>query len=457
LSARRAAERLNGRADMQTSGDHSRLRRLAGALDDRHWAILALAAPALLFPGGLRLLALLVIPALWLAARLAGRAPIPVTPLNPALLAIGVMLLVSLYATYDLNQSLAKITGLLLGLAAYYAVVRVGRSPRGWWLALGAFLLGGAAIAALALVSTRWIPKIALLTPIVAALPPRISGLPGAEAGLHPNEVAGALLWVLPPAAAVTALAITRRAGLAAVWGRRRTRAALGAAALALGLLLATLVLAQSRGAYLALAGALLALAAPAMPGGRRARVLGGLALGLAPLVALAAYAGAGELAGPAPAAAAGAAFSLDTLASRLELWSRALQAIRDFPLTGVGLNTFRELLPVLYPMERAGADFDFAHAHNEFLQAALDLGLPGLAAFVALTIGAFSILGDTWRRDRGARLLVLGLAGGLFAHLLYGLTDAVALGAKPGLLFWMLLGLIAARAELAATGPRDG
>ena len=41
---------------------------------------------------------------------------------------------------------------------------------------------------------------------------------------------------------------------------------------------------------------------------------------------------------------------------------------------------------------------------------------------------------------------------------MLYGLTDAVALGAKPGLLFWMLLGLIAglygqvrARESLAA------
>jgi len=33
-------------------------------------------------------------------------------------------------------------------------------------------------------------------------------------------------------------------------------------------------------------------------------------------------------------------------------------------------------------------------------------------------------------------------------AHLVYGLTDAVALGAKPGLLFWMLLGLIAAPYE---------
>jgi hypothetical protein len=33
-------------------------------------------------------------------------------------------------------------------------------------------------------------------------------------------------------------------------------------------------------------------------------------------------------------------------------------------------------------------------------------------------------------------------LLGGFLAHFLYGLTDAVALGAKPGILFWMLLGL---------------
>ncbi|MFH1908585.1 MAG: heavy-metal-associated domain-containing protein, partial [Chloroflexota bacterium] len=37
-------------------------------------------------------------------------------------------------------------------------------------------------------------------------------------------------------------------------------------------------------------------------------------------------------------------------------------------------------------------------------------------------------------------RSLTLGLGGGLLAHLLYGLTDAVALGAKPGVLLWMLL-----------------
>ena len=51
-------------------------------------------------------------------------------------------------------------------------------------------------------------------------------------------------------------------------------------------------------------------------------------------------------------------------------------------------------------------------------------------------------LITDNW--SLVTRSLTLGLGGGLLAHLLYGLTDAVALGAKPGVLFWMLLGLIA-------------
>ena len=42
-------------------------------------------------------------------------------------------------------------------------------------------------------------------------------------------------------------------------------------------------------------------------------------------------------------------------------------------------------------------------------------------------------------------RALGVGLLGGLAAHAAYGLTDAVALGAKPGFIFWLLLGLASA------------
>jgi O-antigen ligase len=102
----------------------------------------------------------------------------------------------------------------------------------------------------------------------------------------------------------------------------------------------------------------------------------------------------------------------------------------------------------VFYPLYFVSPDFDIAHAHNEFLQAALDLGLPGLIAFLAVYIIAFWMLREIWRAAPSplpTRMLALGLGGGLFAHVIYGLTDAVALGAKPGVLFWMLLGLITA------------
>jgi len=120
-----------------------------------------------------------------------------------------------------------------------------------------------------------------------------------------------------------------------------------------------------------------------------------------------------------------------------------------------MGMNAFRKVMPVLYPLFTISPEVDIGHAHNEFLQAALDLGIPGLIAFLASYIGAFWMFADVWRATRHpslntgnwslvTRSLALGLGGGLLAHLLYGLTDAVALGAKPGMLFWMLLGLIA-------------
>ena len=40
-------------------------------------------------------------------------------------------------------------------------------------------------------------------------------------------------------------------------------------------------------------------------------------------------------------------------------------------------------------------------------------------------------------------RTMTLGLAGCFLGHMMFGLVDAITLGAKPGFLFWMLEGLI--------------
>nr|MBP7693682.1 hypothetical protein [Anaerolineales bacterium] len=120
------------------------------------------------------------------------------------------------------------------------------------------------------------------------------------------------------------------------------------------------------------------------------------------------------------------------------------------------GLNTFRTVVHVLYPLFLIAPDFDVAHAHNEFLQAALDLGLPGLIAFLALNGLAFVQAAVIARRAPAEwqRVMALALGAGVLAHMLFGLTDAVALGAKVGIVFWILLGLIAGLFQQVTGAP---
>jgi putative inorganic carbon (HCO3(-)) transporter len=131
------------------------------------------------------------------------------------------------------------------------------------------------------------------------------------------------------------------------------------------------------------------------------------------------------------------------TVAGRVELWSRAVDAIRDAPLTGVGMNAFRVVMPERYPPFLFPIT-DLAHAHNHLLQAALDVGLPGLVAYASiwLIIGALLVRVLRLSDERVYRSIAGGIGAGLIAHFVFGLTDAIPLGAKVGVLFWLTLAL---------------
>jgi putative inorganic carbon (HCO3(-)) transporter len=132
------------------------------------------------------------------------------------------------------------------------------------------------------------------------------------------------------------------------------------------------------------------------------------------------------------------------TMSNRLEIWSRALYAIQDFPFTGCGLGTFRRVVWILYPLFAFSPGQDIAHAHNVFLQMAVDIGLPGLVAYLALLGLAGAVGWQVARQGGEKRWLALGLCSGLLGYHLYGLTDALALGSRPHFLFWWMLGLLA-------------
>ena len=93
--------------------------------------------------------------------------------------------------------------------------------------------------------------------------------------------------------------------------------------------------------------------------------------------------------------------------------------------------------------------NLDLGHAHNQVLQAALDLGIPGLVGFLALWLVAVMMIVRNLQRliHMGAEnhpyyVLTVGLAGSLLAGWLFGLFDAISLGARPGFLWWFLMAM---------------
>lgn len=377
-------------------------------------AALAVLAPLFVFPptGRSVLTLILLLPCIWI-----GR-PLPRTALNGSLALFVVAVLVSLSASFDVLFSAPKVLGVVFGIALFFALVRVLGDRPALSFALDLFALAGAALAVIGILGTNWIDKVPLLRSVTAHIPAMIRGVPGQTEGFQPNAIAGALVMFIP---LQLALAIS-------------TRRALHGAAFAITSL--TLLLTQSRGGYLSLMAGVIAWLLWSGPRTRRWTIalLIAAALIAIPLRTritslLTEHVGSG-IASDVP--------------SRMELWSRALRAIGDFPLTGLGMNSFRRVMPAIYPVFLTPPDVDITHAHNHLLQAALDVGLPGLIAYLAIWLGAAALLVRAYRRSAPpARLLVGGLAAGMIAYFAFGTADAIALGAKVGVFFWIALALI--------------
>ncbi|HOT90414.1 MAG TPA: O-antigen ligase family protein [Anaerolineae bacterium] len=137
--------------------------------------------------------------------------------------------------------------------------------------------------------------------------------------------------------------------------------------------------------------------------------------------------------------------------AQRVEIWSRALYIIQDFPFTGAGANTYSQVVSVLYPLFLVPPTTVIPHAHNLFLQVAIDLGIPGLIAFIAIVLSVFFCAARCVRHCAADPIRQAAAWAGmasLTAMLIHGLVDAttwiVGWGAP---LPWLMFGLILATA----------
>jgi O-antigen ligase len=350
---------------------------------------------------------------------------------TPADLLLAIVLGAAILGTvvsYDLTGSVPKLASLTLGVLAFRSIHRHCQSVQRVFVGVGLMsVLGAGAIAIGALSAFGGIETI---------LPsPTVPRQLGAQTAVHPNGLAGLTLLLGP-------------GWLVLFSSRTLWRWAAGRTALMIPVPFVTRLLV---GAAVLLAVAALALS------GSRSGVLGFL-FSLGVVVAIRFACGGASRTFKLAAAAVsvlmlavpvgvvvltGARFTVD-LETRFEIWERALMMIQAFPLTGVGLNAFTALLPATAPLQQVSPALDIAHAHNVYQQTALDIGLPGFAAYLGvMALAAAMCVAVVQRGELPARDLALALFANVVAVHLFGVTDAIALGTKVGAFLWMNLGLL--------------
>lgn len=391
-------------------------------------------APLILFPGrllpaawqpGVVLALFLFWPLRWgLTRRL-----LPPAPLH---LALGVLLLwlpINLWAAVDSAIAWEAAGYLLIGVAFYAAAISwAPLQQRPATLAgLLIVLASGLAVAGpLITVQERAWPLIGPLQQLAAPLAARLGE------SINPNILAGALVAVLP---LVLALAFPRRVGpvTATSGGRWRWSLSLLLTLVAL-LLVAVVVLSGSRGAQLALGASLLLWLYLRWP----------VIVWATPLLLIAVAGVIDQIDPTVLLDSVGSGSAIGGLDERMEIWSRALYALQDFSFTGVGIGHFNQIIPLLYPYFLIAPSVDIPHAHNLFLQVGVDLGMPGLVAWLAIVLVIFVMAAGTVRRPAHADAwaLAAGVLGGMVALLVHGQVDAALWGTKLAFIPWLLFAL---------------
>jgi O-antigen ligase len=303
-------------------------------------------------------------------------------------------------------------------------------------------------------VLTACLMTIAALVQAASAEPTRIYGLwkPQWDWGVFGpyvsrNHFAGYLAMAIPLAmgfAAESALHVRRS------WGHRRWGwvalgesagiAAIQRAAAAM-VLMVGLLASHSRGGLLAFGAAAVAMLALL----RRGRLL------LVPLVAAVVVIGLFWV----DVEATRKAFETRGLQhSRLSLWSDALKMFPRFPVLGSGFNAFGTSYTQYQTIERYEW---YGEAHNEYLQALLDLGVVGAALVAALL---WTLLRDGVRAA-AASPLDAGVLGAILACCVHNMVDfnwqipanAATFAALAGVLLRQA-GSVPERSKLTASRP---
>jgi len=362
------------------------------------------------------------------------------TPLDWPLLLLALMGGVSLLVTVLPQATRVQVMRLGAGLAGFYGLVNWARDRRRLLLAAAGLVAGGVGMALLAPVIVEWSRVKAKLTPFsfYESFPLLVSD------PVNPNIMAALMILLFP----LPLVWLLSPGSSGPKWKEAGRRFVLGAASL---LMVTVLLLTKSRGAYIA--GAVGGLMVIWLSGRRRWAFV--LTLVMIVVIVLGAWLLV-TMENQAPELVKGVT-DTNTWMSRQQAWRAALWMLGDFPFTGVGMEAFDDVASVLYAWEKGKPG-----AHSLYLQVGVDLGIPGLIAYLAvlmLTLWMAVVATRTFARkgDRELRAVTVGALSGMVALMIQGLVDVVAWGTRGAFFPWLVIGLITALFEAAAresSGP---
>ena len=357
----------------------------------------------------------------WAIRWIATGTPTISTPVDISVLALLFMLPITFWVTDLPDKTYLQAARLIISILFLYSIINWTNTNQRLSLVVLAIVLAGLGLSLFALVSVEW--QVEKLYFISAAVYERFSIL---VSDTSQSNVMGGNLAIIAP----YALAMLLFAGHQLPLWEKITYAFITL------FLLGVLILTQSRGALIGLISIVPLLIALRW---KRGWIM-------FPVLALMGTIILWQWNLRQVLDAASANVKIGGIEGRIEIWSRGIYMIQDFPFTGIGMGTFTQVANLLYPFFSFG-DWQVPHSHNLLLQVAIDVGIPGLIAWFSIYLIVLFLAWQIYQHGRASENnWACGFGAAVISSqtlmLVHGIVDAVTWGVRPEPILWALWGV---------------
>ena len=108
---------------------------------------------------------------------------------------------------------------------------------------------------------------------------------------------------------------------------------------------------------------------------------------------------------------------------NRVHNWKDSSQIIQSYPLFGTGLGTYEDVYP---GYKTIPSQDKWEHAHNDYIEGAVELGIPGLFLAMYVIVGFYAMMFRVLRQRSSAYYRLLGMGGmvGITGILLHSFVE---------------------------------